>query len=200
MATTARHAYPTPASSAVPDVPVDMKALADAIDLGTPYVTTSTPGHVAGLIWYNPTTKITQISDGAAWQLVTAANWTSYTPTWVMDVPNGTKTGHYCKIGTQVSVVAEILATSGVSLGTGTITVSLPFTAATRTNRFWLGTGVFITSSHTQLAVEIPSGSSVAQVWAIDSGNHSFATPGFFGYTFVAGNRICVQFDYESST
>lgn len=67
MPTTARHAFPSPASSAVPDVPVDIKALADAVDLQTPWVTTSTPAHSNGLIWRHPTTGATQISDGTSW-------------------------------------------------------------------------------------------------------------------------------------
>lgn len=201
MPTTTRHAYPTPASSAVPDVPVDMKALADAIDLGVPYVTTSTPAHLSGLIWYNPTTKLTQISDGAAWQPVTAVNWTSYTPTWVMDTPNGTKTGYYAKVGTRVEVNAHMLATTGVSLGTGTITVSLPFTAATRTNHIWHGTGVWVTSGgHTIVHTEILSGGSVAQIWAVSATNHTLGSPGFLGFTFTAGDRISVHFSYESAS
>lgn len=198
MPTSARHGYPSPASSAVPDVPVDIKALADAVDLKTPYTTTSTPPHVSGLIWHNPTTKLTQISDGAAWQPVTATNWASYTPTFVMDTSNGTKTGWYTKIGTQVTMNAVMLATAGVSLGVGAITVSLPFTAATRTNHIWHGNGAFVTAFHNILHVEVLSGGSVAQVWAIDPANHNLANPGALGYTFVAGNRISIQVTYES--
>lgn len=198
MPTSARHALPSPASSAIPDVPVDIKALSDAVDLKLPYVNTSTPPHLSGLIWRNPTTGLTQMSDGAAWQPVTAVNWISYTPTWVMDVSNGTKTGWYNKVGTRVEVNAHMVAEAGVSLGTGTITVSLPFTAATRTNHIWHGTGMFITAAHTTLHVEIQSGASVAQVWAVNSSNHSLASPGSLGYGFTTGNQISVQFAYES--
>lgn len=67
MPSTTRHAFPSPASTAVPDVPVDIKALADAVDLQTPWVTTSTPAHSNGLIWRHPTTGKTQISDGTSW-------------------------------------------------------------------------------------------------------------------------------------
>lgn len=199
MVATARNAFPTPASSAVPDVPVDMKGLADAIDTRIPYVTTSTPAHIANLVWHNPTTKLTQISDGTAWQPVTAVNWTSYTPAFVMDVSNGTKTGWYAKIGTQVTVNAHMLATTGVSLGTGTITVSLPFTAATRTNHIWHGSGMWVAGgNHTVLHIEVLSGASTAQIWAVSATNHVLASPGFLGFTFASGDRISTQFTYES--
>ena len=199
MPLTTRHGYPTPASSASPDIPVDMKALADALDAGTPYVSTSTPAHVSGLIWHNPTTKITQISDGAAWQQVTAVNWTSYTPAFVMDVSNGTKTGWYTKIGTQVTINAHMLATTGVSLGSGTITVSLPFTAATRTNHIWHGQGVLVAGgNHTILHIEVLSAASTAQIWAVSAANHALASPGFLGLTYASGDRISTQVTYES--
>lgn len=66
MPTTARHAIPSPASTAVPDVPVDIKAANDAIDLKLPYVTTSTPTATSGLIWRNSTTGAVVMGDGSA--------------------------------------------------------------------------------------------------------------------------------------
>lgn len=198
MPSSARHSLPSPASSAVPDVPVDIKALADAVDLKLPYVSVSTPPHLTGLIWRNPNTGLTMMSDGSAWQPVTAVTWVGYTPVWTMDVGNGTKTGYYTRSGTEVTVNAAMLASAGVSLGAGGITVSLPFTAATRTNHIWHGQGVFITSGgHSILHVEVLPGASVAQIFAVHTGNHTLASPGVLGYGFVAGDRMSVQFTYE---
>lgn len=67
MATTARHSLPTPDSGDVPDVPADTKDLADAVDVKLPYNATAEPAHVDGLIWRDPDTDQTRISDGAAW-------------------------------------------------------------------------------------------------------------------------------------
>lgn len=67
MPTSGRHALPSPASTAVPDVPVDIKALADATDLKLPYNNASAPGHTSGLIHRHPTTGVVQMSDGSAW-------------------------------------------------------------------------------------------------------------------------------------
>jgi hypothetical protein len=66
MPTSSRHAYPSPASTAAPDVPVDIKALADAVDLKTPYVSTSTPTATSGLIWRHPTTGVVGMGDGSS--------------------------------------------------------------------------------------------------------------------------------------
>lgn len=133
----------------------------------------------------------------AALQAGAWSGWTSYTPAFVMDTSNGTKTGWYNRVGKRVEFNAVMVATSGVSLGTGGITVSLPFPAANRAAHIWHGSGMFVTASHTILHVEIQPSASVAEIWAINAANHALATPGALGYGFVAGNRISVQGVYE---
>lgn len=65
--TTARHSYPAPSGSDAPAGPAQIKALADSVDELTPYVSTSTPAHRSGLVWRNPSTGLTQMSDGTTW-------------------------------------------------------------------------------------------------------------------------------------
>ncbi len=203
MATTTRHAFPSPAGSATPNVPVDIKALADDVDLQVPWVTTSTPTPLKnGLVWHNPTTLQTQISDGSTWYPVNGTVWTTYTPSFGMAVSNGTKSGQYSKTGKLVTVCASMTATSGVSLGTGTITVSLPTTTATRANNtLWWGSGIFSSSGgFYQVMVGAGATSSSAEILAINTANHNLTTPGLAGFTFVSGDFISVQLTYESAT
>jgi hypothetical protein len=200
--TTARHAFPSPAGSDVPDVPVRIKNLADAIDLQTPWVSTTEPPKTNGLVWYNPTTGLTQITDGTTWFATTGANWVTYTPTFVMATSNGTKTGQYLRSGKLITVNASMTATSGVSLGAGAITVSLPTTTATRANNtLWWGSGIFASSgAFFKVMVGVGSASTAAQIFAVSTSNHGLGTPGNNGFTFVSGDFISVQLTYESAT
>lgn len=70
MGATTRHGYPWPVGSELPAAPAQIRALADAVDKQVPYVSTVEPPKVSGLIWYNPTTKNTLISDGSVWMSV----------------------------------------------------------------------------------------------------------------------------------
>jgi hypothetical protein len=67
--TTTRHAY----RYATGDDPATglagyFRNLAEDVDAQVPYVSSVAPAHKNGLVWYSPTTKNTQISDGTAWQ------------------------------------------------------------------------------------------------------------------------------------
>lgn len=68
MGSTARHAYRYPDGSNPVTLATYFRQLADDVDAQVPWVSSSTPPHKNGLVWYNPTTKNTQISDGTAWQ------------------------------------------------------------------------------------------------------------------------------------
>lgn len=74
MATTTLHGYVTPEGPAVPTVHVDMKTLADGIDQDTYVICTSStrPAHRNGRRIFETNTKLSYISDGTAWQLVSA--------------------------------------------------------------------------------------------------------------------------------
>lgn len=73
MVNTAKHAFPAPAGSSAVDVPVDILALAQALDDQVPIYTASAPAHKSGEIWMDSTAGATfeqlQVSDGAAWHM-----------------------------------------------------------------------------------------------------------------------------------
>lgn len=177
MGLTPIYGFPYPSGTDSPNGPAQVQLLAEAVEADL----AASDANIAAL-------------QAGAW-----SGWTAYTPTFTMQTSNGTKTGWYNKVGKRVEVNVAMLATSGVSLGTGVITVSLPFAAANRVNHMWEGVGMFITASHTILRIEVQPGASVAEIWAIDAVNHSLGTPGNFGYGFVAGNRITASFSYEAA-
>lgn len=72
MPQTTRHQIPYPEGGDAPLAPAQFQALANRVDEKVPWVSTTTPPHVAGLMWFNPTTSITQISDGSAWHPINA--------------------------------------------------------------------------------------------------------------------------------
>lgn len=203
MPTTTRHAFRSPAGSDAPDVPTRIKDLADDVDAQVPWVTTSTPTPLKnGLVWHNTSTLQTQITDGTTWYPVNGSVWTTYTPTFVMGVSNGTKTGQYIRSGKMITVNASMTATASVSLGAGAITVSLPTTTATRANNtLWWGSGIFASGgAFFQVMVGVGSTSTAAQIFAVSTSNHGLGTPGNNGFTFVSGDFISVQLTYESAT
>ncbi|MBO2461663.1 hypothetical protein [Actinomadura violacea] len=73
------------------------------------------------------------IYDGTNWQTLSYGVWTSYTPTWGSGgtqpvLGNGAATGRYYLVGKTCSMFAHIRLGSTSTVGTGTYTVSLPFT------------------------------------------------------------------------
>lgn len=71
MSTSAIHGLPSPDGGDVPDVPSDMAALRDAIDVLLAIdasATPSSPGN--GLIWRDSDTGVVQLFDGTSWQTV----------------------------------------------------------------------------------------------------------------------------------
>lgn len=68
--TTPIHALRYPAGGDTPAVPADMGNLALDVDAQLPYVGTSTPTKKPGLVWYNPTADVLQITDGSTWYTI----------------------------------------------------------------------------------------------------------------------------------
>lgn len=201
MPTSARHSLPSPASSAVPDVPVDVKALADAVDAKLPWYTSTTPTATAGLVWRNATTGYTYMGDGASFKLVTAVPPVDYTPVVTMDTPNGTASGRYFKMGKDTWVEMNFTATAGVSLGLSAVTFTLPFVSANTPAFHAIGSG-FWSASGLWYTVQVLAGAnaSTAEVFAISTSNHSLIKPGAAGFTFASGDFFRCNLRYEAAT
>lgn len=122
--------------------------------------------------------------------------WTSYTPTVVMTTPSGTVVGRYWRSGRRVSV--EIIFTAGVgaALGTGAITVTLPFATASISGALWFGEGVWISGSFREVKLLATSGATTAEIFALSTTN-VFTRPGVAGYTFGNGDSFAVAVEYE---
>jgi hypothetical protein len=72
--------------------------------------------------------------DGAGWRVIQTGAWTSYTAAWAASgtapsLGNGTLIGSYSKLGRTVHVRIELFGGSGTTWGSGTYSLSLPFTA-----------------------------------------------------------------------
>lgn len=152
------------------------------------YTQTIDPGAVGnGILWFDLTNRQIKVRNAAnsAWEVFgeKVTPWTDYTPT-LTNVTLGTgghKYGHYMRIGDTCIVEAGFTLGTGTGDVTGTIIVSLPFTAAEvnqslgAVNRFtFLSAGWAIDSSAT---------ATYASVGAIDSSTslttvRAFATAG----------------------
>jgi hypothetical protein len=64
---TTPHGLPLQASTDAADFPNRVNAIKDAVEACLPVVQTGTPAHKLGLIWFHPTTRLAQISDGTQW-------------------------------------------------------------------------------------------------------------------------------------
>lgn len=65
--------YPNPTDQ--PFVHLDIKALAEATTESLYVASEAAPAHKAGRRWYKPSTKVTSLSDGAAWHALPYAEW-----------------------------------------------------------------------------------------------------------------------------
>lgn len=127
---------------------------------------------------------------------VTPAAWTTFTPTWTMATLAGNGHGRYLRIGPLCLVEVDYVAASGVSLGTGHITFTLPFTVASIGNQICSANGVWVNAGVKTQHVDVVafSGGTTAEVFAVNSTDQKLITPGTAGYTFVAGDSITANF------
>ncbi|MFJ5883455.1 hypothetical protein [Kitasatospora cineracea] len=141
--------------------------------------------------------------NGSAW--LPFGNWTGYTPTWAGLTALGASTvgGRYCRIGKRVEVIAWIAWGTGSSLGTGNITVSLPFPAADPGGAFgWQGTGRHVDSSNPwrPLTSVINRAETAATLFATRPSDFGWFTPGALGYGWAAsGTNMRIQIAYEAA-
>lgn len=130
-----------------------------------------------------------------------APGWTSYTPTWTMDNSDGTPTGAFKKIGSDLCVLrAAIVGGAATSLGIGDITVSLPGSVpvASIGAMVAVGHGLLINVSagtHDLRAVAFSGGNALILKYVTSTGN-TLTTPGLGGMTFVPGDSMVVDLMY----
>jgi len=159
MGNTSRNSLPYPSINDAPDVPAWVKNLADGTDAKLPYVSTSTPAHSRNLLWYNPDTRVAQISDGTAWYAIGPTEWTTYTPTWTTSgtqpaLGNGQLGGSWQRFGRTIIARGALLAGSTTTFGTGAFRFALPAAAATPTPSFpgfpiWVGSAYAFDNGNT---------------------------------------------------
>jgi hypothetical protein len=70
--TTVLHGLRKPDLTYSPDGATQIGQLADDVDKILTVYSDTTPAHAPGLLWYAPTAKLLQISDGAAWHVLCA--------------------------------------------------------------------------------------------------------------------------------
>lgn len=131
--------------------------------------------------------------------------WQNFTPTWSGFTTLGTgfsSTGRWCLIGNTVHVIAQVTAGTSPSLGTGTITVTLPVNASsTPTGSLgWQGTGrhnPLDGSSFKSLIPHVNPGGSTATIFGIRQSDLGWVSPGTAGNVWIAGSNMRIQVQYE---
>lgn len=147
--------------------------------------------------------------NGSTWDIYgPVPAWTAYTPTWsgLSALGSSTFKGRYWKLGTHVEMVAWLAWGTGSSLGTGTITVSMPVTAAAFGSdpMGWQGEGKFRESSaglwH-PMHCDVEQGASTVVVNAHRPTDVGLVTPGTLGYTWGGANGLIrAHVVYESAS
>jgi hypothetical protein len=135
-----------------------------------------------------------------------AAAGVSYTPTWAGLTALGSSTvhGRGFKVGHRASMTAEITFGTSSTLGTGTITVSLPYqaSASSNSNLGWHGLGRFVNGSGgiwtTLIAFVQPSGTT-ATIFSIRQTDLGWVNPGTGTPTWATGSSMRVSLDYEAA-
>jgi hypothetical protein len=143
-------------------------------------------------------------TDGALYATTLSA-WTDYTPTWAGLTAAGTgfsSTGRYCRVGNWVHVIAQLTAGSSPSLGTGTITVTLPVNASATPagNLGWQGVGRHNGNDGSTFKTLIPQinpSGTTATVYGLRQSDAGWTSPGTAGFVWVLGSNMRVQFSYE---
>lgn len=127
--------------------------------------------------------------------------WQPYNPLWTANttnptIGNGTITGHYKKIGKDITVRIEVNIGSTTNIGSGRYKFSLPF--ATIANKRFAGSAYAL---RTGTAFQIGQASNVDYVAAIDTANASFMiTSGVLQHNtlpWAVGDVFVLEMTYE---
>lgn len=145
-----------------------------------------------------------EIYDGSAWQSVYAP-WYSYTPTWsgLSALGTGyTTQGYYQISGRTVTANAMLIGGTSTSLGTGTISFSLPFAASSipNANFGWTGAGRFNPAGGNAWHPTwswVGTGGSSGTVFALRSTDLAWVSPGTAGFSWIAGSVMNSSITYQ---
>jgi len=204
------HGIEVPDSAEANNVPEDIGKVVTALEggsivkrlTGAAIAALTSPQKPAGLVVYNTTTSVLQISDGTNFADVpafaSAGAWTSYTPTvtgWTLG--NGSVSGKYLKDGKTVKGRAKVTLGTTTTIA-GTLTLTLP--PFTNSAGFQVGGDVvmYVGTSYYGGAVRLQSSTlyvgchndTTDMEWALTS-----SRPGLW----TSGNFIEVAFEYETA-
>jgi hypothetical protein len=122
----------------------------------------------------------------------------AYTPTFAMQTANGTPTGRLWRSGNRAAVGFAFTATAGVSLGTGSITVTMPVTSVNAgNNHSWLGGAQFGGGNGYLCDVVLGNNSNTATLVTRNASSGLAATPGNAGVVFASGHYISGSIEFE---
>lgn len=208
MAETELHKWPLPEITAKANVPVDLKALADAMDQQVPYTCTSStrPANPkAGLIIYETNTKRTYIGTGSGWAIM-GQDWVKYTPVFTGATNWGTnavRTGQYCVgPGGMVTAQMRIQSGTGASLGTGRIDVTLPVPTQKDERQVQTGTAIFLLSGpqgNWRNGIFAIGGNAPSGEVFVPQGATPFVSPGKAGMPWQSGSELHIAVTYASN-
>ncbi|MER7733668.1 hypothetical protein ABTX80_22510 [Streptomyces erythrochromogenes] len=157
-------------------------------------------GKYTGQARYNTVRGTIEYWTGAAW--AAPGDWTTYTPTWagLTAMGSSVSTGRWSRVGNTVDVTAQLVWGTGSTIGTGAITVSLPFTAVGSSPR-WVGTGYYSdgVNPFKPLAGIISAGGVVMSLFATRQSDIGYQSPGSLGYSWVSGSSMNLQIRYEAA-
>ena len=207
MAQTEIHSWPLPERTARPDVPQDLKNLADVLDRQVPFVCTqdTRPAPIAGLIIYETDTLRTWIGTGTRFNILGAES-RSFTPQWVGWQALGTGFTSYGEYsiaaGGMVTVRMRLRSGRGASLGTGRISVhGFPVrTAAINLQQF--GTCSLLHNGPSGLlrtGILATAGNANSAEIFVAQGATPVSPPGGLGVPWTEGSEIHATLTYASA-
>ncbi len=203
--------WPYPKLSDAPNIEPQLAALVNAAAAQTNLIFASVtarsaalPTPVAGMETWLIAEGRKELYTGSAWVVIPPAGQAvAYTPVFTgVTMGLGTVAGRYTRVGNLVDVSGVLNWGSGSALGTGPITVTLPFTPATVSgNLGWQGTGM-ITDAGVAFKDIIPfatSGTLAATLFAHRASDGAWANPGAQGYGWSSSAYLRFQLQYEAA-
>lgn len=162
---------------------------------------------VEGMVsWLQDIDEI-HVYQGGAWQILPFGSnaWMNWTPTWsgLTSLGLSVSSGRYRKVGTTVDLIGSLAWGSGSSLGTGNVTVSVPFAASSAPPAVggWQGTGRYndgVAAYRGMLAFLNPGGTTFI-LQTQRTSDLAYTTPGNVGLGWASGASMRFQITYETA-
>lgn len=131
-------------------------------------------------------------------QTLNSPTFTTYVPVW-SGLGGGnvlTQTGRYMRLGKLCWMAATMTVSSGANLGTGAISCTLPFQAASPgNNQQWTGNGIVGGGPGYLIVATVSGGSNTAAIFANTNGAQN---PGGAGDTWANGSYMTFNLWYET--